>query len=158
MIRPIILFILSSALLWAQEGMHVGAPVFTRDVSEKKTHLANKITPPQTFREPEIEAITVEATHYTAFCNTGCTGVTATGYDVSTTTSTKEGYGIIAVDPNVIPLYSLVEIDGRTYQALDTGGDIKGHRIDILVESKKKARTLGRVEKEVILESKKEQS
>lgn len=51
--------------------------------------------------------------------------------------------GTIAVDPNVIPLGSTVFITGYTYnglpqggllaKALDTGGSIKGNRIDIFV-------------------------
>jgi len=42
---------------------------------------------------------------------------------------------IIAVDPEVIPLYSIVEIkDLGVFIALDTGGLIKGNRIDILCQ------------------------
>jgi len=42
---------------------------------------------------------------------------------------------IIAVDPEVIPLYSIVEIeDLGAFIALDTGGLIKGNRIDILCQ------------------------
>jgi 3D (Asp-Asp-Asp) domain-containing protein len=36
----------------------------------------------------------------------------------------------IAVDPRVIPIGSLVRIDGRTYKARDVGGAIVGKRID----------------------------
>ena len=40
---------------------------------------------------------------------------------------------IIAVDPKIIPLYSIVEIkDLGIFIALDVGGLIKGNRIDIL--------------------------
>ena len=42
---------------------------------------------------------------------------------------------IIAVDPKIIPLYSIVEIkDLGVFIALDTGGLIKGNRIDILCQ------------------------
>jgi len=41
------------------------------------------------------------------------------------------GFGIIAVDPKVIPLGSVVEIWGKSFLALDTGKKIKGNRIDI---------------------------
>ena len=37
----------------------------------------------------------------------------------------------IAVDPDIIPLGSVVEIDGRQYIAEDIGGAIKENRIDI---------------------------
>ena len=77
--------------------------------------------------------LSVTATAYVSYCDTGCTGVTATGWDVSQSIYSPKGYGIIAVDPSVIPLGSVVEIGGRKYEAIDTGGAIKGHRIDILV-------------------------
>lgn len=91
---------------------------------------------------------TFEATFYTAFCPTGCTGVTATGVDVSNTIY-YEGKRIIAVDPNVIPLGSHVRVtleDGTSFDAAaqDTGGDIKGNRIDVLVASRDEAYRLGR--------------
>ena len=97
----------------------------------------------------DAELIEVEATFYTAMCDTGCTGTTATGLDVKDTIYTDEGNRIIAVDPSVIPLGSKVKIifeDGTTFTASaeDTGGDIKGQRIDVLVESKEVAERLGR--------------
>lgn len=42
----------------------------------------------------------------------------------------KEDYSI-AVDPNVIPYNSEVIINGKTYEAQDCGGAIKGNRIDV---------------------------
>ncbi len=89
----------------------------------------------------------VVATAYTAFCSTGCTGKTRTGYDVSNT-SYYNGKRIIAVDPEVIPLYSLVQVsyEGNSFQAyaIDTGGDIKNNRIDILMDSEQEANAFGR--------------
>lgn len=89
-----------------------------------------------------------EATFYTAYCNTGCTGVTATGFDVRETIYV-DGLRVIAVDKSVIPLYSLVRVtlaDGTSFNAIagDTGGAIKGYKIDVLVSSKDEARKLGR--------------
>lgn len=94
------------------------------------------------------EGKTFEATFYTAFCPSGCTGVTATGVYVSNTIY-HEGKRIIAVDPNVIPLGSHVRVtlkDGTSFEATaqDTGGGIKGNRIDILVASRDEAYRLGR--------------
>ena len=96
----------------------------------------------------EPTTIQAEATFYTAFCPTGCTGITATGVDVSNTIY-YEGKRIIAVDPNVIPLGSHVRVtlkDGTSFEALalDTGGAIKGNRIDVLVASRDEAYKLGR--------------
>src|SRR5690625_4123895 len=91
---------------------------------------------------------TFEATFYTAFCPTGCTGITATGIDVRNTIY-HEGKRIIAVDPSVIPLGSHVKVtleDGTSFEATaqDVGGAIKGNRIDILVASRDEAYRLGR--------------
>ncbi len=75
-----------------------------------------------------LHSINVVATAYTAFCSSGCIGKTRTGYDVSSTSYFK-GKRIIAVDPKIIPLNSLVEVSykGNSFQAyaIDTGGDIK---------------------------------
>ena len=71
---------------------------------------------------------------YEHICGTG-TGLTATGIPVAP--------GMVAVDPDVIPLGSTVIIDGQEYLAADTGGAIKGNRIDIAVESHQEALQLG---------------
>ena len=96
------------------------------------------------------KVLTVNASAYIAMCDTGCTGKTATGYDVRNTIR-YDGLGVIAVDPSVIPLYSIVEIEGFSgrYIALDTGGRIKGNKIDILMSTTKKAKEFGRQDLEV---------
>lgn len=69
--------------------------------------------------------------------------VVATAYTADTITAvgTKpETFKTVAVDPRVIPLGSLFYIDGfpnTIFLAEDTGGDIKGNRIDIFHKSKK---------------------
>lgn len=93
-------------------------------------------------------SLVTELTAYTAYCDTGCTGITATGLDVSNTI-THEGLRIVAVDPNVIPLGSTVEFtlaDGRriTAVAADTGGAIRGNRMDLLVWTRDRALDIGR--------------
>jgi len=99
--------------------------------------------------------IQVTATAYTAFCNTGCTGITATGVDVSNTIY-HEGRRIVAVDPNVIPLGTKMTLrlaNGSTIEAIaeDTGGAIDGHRIDVLMGSRDKAITFGRQQLEAVI-------
>lgn len=62
----------------------------------------------------------------------------------ATGTRPKEGR-TIAVDRNVIPLGSTVYIEGFGYYiAEDTGGAIKGNRIDVFLMDYNKARQLGR--------------
>ena len=82
-----------------------------------------------------------KATAYTSTCK-GCTGITYTGFDVRNTIY-KDGQRIIAVDPDVIPLHSRVEIDtgNRLIEAiaLDIGGAIQGNKIDLLVETEDEA-------------------
>ncbi|MGE6556506.1 3D domain-containing protein [Exiguobacterium sp. 17-1] len=70
--------------------------------------------------------------------------LTATGYDV-TDTITYQGLPIIAVDPKVIPLGTKVYVEGVGLAiALDTGGAIKGNKIDVLVEGESTAKQFGR--------------
>lgn len=57
--------------------------------------------------------------------------------------TTMTPYRTIAVDPRVIPLRSKVEINGKTYIAEDTGGAIKGNRIDMCVSSHSEAYARG---------------
>ncbi|WP_110113221.1 3D domain-containing protein [Bacillus sp. CGMCC 1.16541] len=79
--------------------------------------------------------MTVTATAYTADCE-GCSGTTATGVDLKANPNEK----VIAVDPNVIPLGSKVYVDGYGYAtAADTGGAIKGNKIDVFIPSEQEA-------------------
>jgi 3D (Asp-Asp-Asp) domain-containing protein len=62
----------------------------------------------------------------------------------------------VAVDPTIIPLGSMVEIEapflnrpGRVWMAEDTGPDIVGNRIDIMVSTCEQARWWGRREVKV---------
>jgi uncharacterized protein YabE (DUF348 family) len=68
-------------------------------------------------------ALHMIATAYTGACY-GCTGMTASGV--------RAGFGIIAVDPSVIPLGTHLFIPGYGRAvAGDTGGAIVGHRVDL---------------------------
>lgn len=84
-------------------------------------------------------------TYYVASCP-GCSGVTATGYDVKNTVY-YQGMRIIATDPSVLPTYSIIQFEhnGQIVKAiaLDTGGAIKGNKIDMLVSSVEEANQLG---------------
>lgn len=72
-------------------------------------------------------ALTIDATAYcpcSQCCGKWSNGITATGV--------KAGYGVAAVDPRVIPLGTKLYVEGYGYcVAADTGGAIKGNRIDL---------------------------
>jgi 3D (Asp-Asp-Asp) domain-containing protein len=81
-------------------------------------------------------ALRMVATAYTAEC-TGCSGITASGRPA--------GHGIVAVDPHYIPLGTRLYIPGYGHAlAGDTGGAIRGNRIDLGFESNRDALKFGR--------------
>lgn len=57
----------------------------------------------------------------------------------------------IATDPDVIPTGSIVLIGGKEYKAMDTGGAIKGNKIDIFTASHSEAVNRGKFIREVEL-------
>ncbi|MBM7583877.1 3D (Asp-Asp-Asp) domain-containing protein [Bacillus pakistanensis] len=86
-----------------------------------------------------IKEVNVTATAYTAYCE-GCIGITKTGVDLRANPDAK----VIAVDPDIIPLGSKVYVEGFGYaRAEDTGGAIKGNRIDIFIPTEEKALEYG---------------
>jgi 3D (Asp-Asp-Asp) domain-containing protein len=81
-------------------------------------------------------AIQMMATAYTA-ASAGGGGMTASGR--------RAGYGIVAVDPRIIPLGTRLYIPGYGMAiAGDTGGDIVGNRIDLGFDSLRGAMLFGR--------------
>ncbi|QOV08370.1 3D domain-containing protein [Bacillus phage Kirov] len=104
---------------------------------KKESKVEVQQAPAKEEKKSSGRTITVEATAYTNHpSENGTYGgkvVTRTGLDISNSI-THNGMGIIAVDPSVIPLNSIVEVEGLgTYIALDTGSAIQGNRIDILM-------------------------
>ncbi|WP_427125710.1 LysM peptidoglycan-binding domain-containing protein [Priestia megaterium] len=96
--------------------------------------------PAESSQQASGKSMTVEATAYTANC-AGCSGTTATGVDLKANPNQK----VIAVDPSVIPLGSKVYVEGYGEAvAADTGGAIKGNRIDVFVPSEGDAQQFGR--------------
>src|SRR5699024_5904175 len=99
--------------------------------------------------EGEGTGETFVATYYTATCDTGCTGVTASGLDVSGGKTSHNGRKILAADPSVLPIDTVVKVtnpDGSSYEGIvkDTGGNINGNRLDVLVGSESEANSSGR--------------
>ena len=137
-----------------------------KQLEDKNKQLENKIKKQQSQKkvqatiEPKTNVV-IEPTSgnsknlgtfkISAYCHcTKCCGksdgVTATGTRVAANRT-------IAVDPKVIPLGSKVIIDGHTYVAEDTGGAIKGNRIDMYFSTHKEALNWGVRTKNVSLVS-----
>lgn len=62
-----------------------------------------------------------------------------------------EAGATIAVDPRVIPYGTKVQINGHTYIAQDTGGAIKGNRIDVYFDDHQEAWNFGTQKAEVFV-------
>ena len=131
-----------------KETPQVSAPVTsnTQATAETSKPASNQETvkesAPETSAPAEIEGskeIMVEATAYTASCE-GCSGITSTGINLIENPDAK----VISVDPTVIPLGSKVFVEGYGEAiAGDTGGGIKGNKIDVFIPSKQEAINFG---------------
>lgn len=94
---------------------------------------------------------TFEATAYVRDCE-GCSGYTAWKSLVADPWGPVK---MMAIDPEVLDLgkcYRLRFEDGHesTYLAADTGGDIDGFRLDLLLKSEASARKFGRQQVTVV--------
>jgi len=92
--------------------------------------------PPVSAASSESRKLTVSTTGYAP-------GVDGVG--TKTATGARAGYGVIAVDPGVIPLGTRVYIPGYGYAvAADTGGAISGNKIDLCFDTRAEALAWGR--------------
>jgi peptidoglycan hydrolase CwlO-like protein len=90
----------------------------------------------------------VSATAYSYEETDGNNFISRLGYNIKNDSNLK----LIAVDPSVIPLGKKVWVEGYgTAIAGDTGGAIKGYRIDVLLPSKSSALSWGRRTVKVIV-------
>lgn len=91
---------------------------------------------------PELATEQLGEFKLTAYCT--CSACCGQWSDGVTATGTRATPGrTIAVDPDVIPLGSKVYINGFEYTAEDTGGAIKGKRIDVLFPTHQEALNFG---------------
>ena len=137
---------LTSDLIYAGDTLAVTA---STAVEVKKVAAETKLTAVQTTSQSQasiqtpdevVQTFTMEATAYTASC-AGCSGVTTNGTDLLANPSLK----VISVDPSVIPLGTKVWVEGYGEAiAADTGGAIKGNKIDIFMPEKSDAINWGR--------------
>ncbi|AQU76631.1 peptidoglycan-binding protein [Priestia megaterium] len=135
---------LSSNTIYINQVLQVGGQAAAQaKPSTPSTSVPSTSTPapaPAQESKSVSKEITVEATAYTAYC-AGCSGITATGIDLRSNPNRK----VIAVDPRVIPLGSRVYVEGYGEAiAGDTGGAIKGTRVDLFMASQSSALNWGR--------------
>lgn len=123
-----------------------------RLVSEQTVKEAvNKVVLVGTKKKPQITTSSTPSSYKAVYT------MTATAYTYGddggnrTATGIRPYRGIVAVDPNVIPLGTKLYIetsDGRyiygSAVAADTGGAIKGNKIDIFLESESECYSFGR--------------
>ncbi len=84
----------------------------------------------------------------TAYCPNRCCG-SSSG---RTATGRKAEYGIVAVDPRVIPLGTTLYVDSYGFAiAADTGRKIKGARIDLCFPTHREASRFGRRTVKILL-------
>lgn len=116
--------------------------------AEAEVEMTESPKPDDVLDFTSAKQLLVEATAYTNNAEDTVTYdgrvLTRSGYDV-TDTIMFEGMRIIAVDPAIIPLGTRVYIEGIGMAiALDTGSAIKGHKIDLLMDTKEEAVSFGR--------------
>jgi 3D (Asp-Asp-Asp) domain-containing protein len=125
------------------DGKLVGKELVSTERTEPKDTIfamgkAGDLTSRGYFRRSKV--LTMAASAYDpspATIGPGATGRTATGK--------WAGYGCVAVDPRVIPLRTMVFVEGYGFaEACDTGGAIKGNRIDLCYNSRGEAIRFGR--------------
>lgn len=116
------------------------AKVDKKAPAPKKAVKSSAKTPSRSDSDNVVKEFTVSASAYTANCN-GCSGVTKTGINLKSNPDMK----VIAVDPSVIKLGTKVYVEGYGYAiAGDTGGAIKGNKIDVFFPTKGEAYKWGR--------------
>ncbi|MCE2883554.1 MAG: 3D domain-containing protein [Planctomycetaceae bacterium] len=104
---------------------------------------------PRTFDGRPLRAVRTMSMVVTAYspdersCGASADGITASGYSVQV-----NGGCLVAADPKVLPLGSLVSVPGydggAVVPVLDTGGAIKGQRLDVLFATHREALEWGK--------------
>jgi 3D (Asp-Asp-Asp) domain-containing protein len=118
-------------------GVHPAAPPQT-----PPPQMPPPQTPPTEVPPPAAQAPARPATPLLFTATAYCTGtITASGIPVSK--------GMVAADPAVLPLGTRIRISraapyNGTYWVLDTGGDIRKHRLDLYIPDCAAARQFGR--------------
>ncbi|QKJ40511.1 LysM peptidoglycan-binding domain-containing protein [Bacillus altitudinis] len=146
-LNSVIIMIGSTLSVAGQSSAPVSSEPVQKQAPVQKEQTTKKAAPKKETAKAESSSasqsvqkeMTVTATAYTAN-DGGISGITATGVNLNKNPNAK----VIAVDPNVIPLGSKVYVEGYGEAiAADTGGAIKGNKIDVHVPSKSQAKNWG---------------
>lgn len=140
-----------------QEGQNGQKEITTRVIYENGEEVDRKVVKEVVTKEPVSKEV-VQGTLQTVALSRGGDATysrsltcIATAYSDSgrtasgmTTSRNPGGYSTIAVDPRVIPMGSKLYIPGYGYAiAADTGGAIKGNKVDLYVSSSSEAYAWG---------------
>ena len=122
-----------NAVMEFQEKLGIPSDgIVTEDIVRLLKHAGRADNTPSRYRR----VLTMEASAYSSD-DPGCGLYTARG--------SRLAKGLVAVDPNVIPLGSRLYIPGYgPALADDTGGAIRGHKIDLAYNSRSEALQFGR--------------
>lgn len=112
--------------LTTTETICLDETVTKESITEETAGITESTTEETTEHGEGIGEFTI--TVYTPYCDNG-----RWGYGTATNT-TSQHLKTCAVDPNVIPLGSTIEVNGLVLKAVDTGSDVRGNKIDIFYD------------------------
>ncbi len=147
-----------------EDGVEVSREKISEEVTTKPIAQIREVGPKMIDQYVIASAGTVQTSRSGNLSYSKVITATATAYDASscgkspshpgygiTATGRRATYGVVAVDPRVIPLGSRLYIesaDGKyvygTAIAADTGGAIKGNRVDLCYDTRAEAINFGR--------------
>ncbi len=158
--------------IYFEDGVEVSREVIKEDVVTEAIAQITEVGPKKTIDSYKIaSAGTIQTSRSGNLAYSKVIMANATAYDASscgkapshpaygiTATGRRAGYGIVAVDPGIIPLGSKLYIespDGKFVYghaiAADTGGAIKGNRIDLCYNTRQEAINFGRRQMKVYI-------
>ena len=149
-IAIILLFWLISSNVTKNDSTFSGCNILSKTLAEINiNHLQDKVSEASSKKEEKRLLFTGEISAYTAGVeSTGKSpghpayGITASGEMVRD--------GIVAADTSILPFGTRIHIEGLgVFVVKDTGGYIKGNRIDVYMESYSAAIKFGRQERKV---------
>lgn len=117
----------------------------------QKTVIEKEVVRYEKLSTKTVQSFTAEVTAYTAGYESCGKSLNHPAYGI-TANGNKVRKGIIAADINVLPFGTKVYIeDLGIFTVDDTGGDIKGNRIDIYMDSLNEAVKFGRQNRKLIV-------